>query len=264
MITVKVKEERKPQQYDYTLSSLSDLDSLLKNIYAPIIGRYSIGLTLKELRDVKYLINNKGKYNHVDITVEVTDTFFKKLSLAMPDVSFSEKKGLYEYFMEGVSKRNLLLSKNVARLAYSSVGKSYSEIDELLDVLYKNYGSYMSISESDLSKHIVVNTIVYPRTVLINYINLTRWRKSMLNKCLSSISPDIVLASMIKTVKKLHSEKDKYFKSGVAPKYIRELNTRNLNLMYYILVINKPRSFNDITILLEMYERGISFYDLPQ
>lgn len=258
MIKILVKEDKTVVDYNYMISSLTNLEELMKAIYKPIIGRYSIGLELTELRDIKFILNNKSRYNHLDLYLILTEKIYKDISLALPSSIKSETKSMFEYLKEGITKRNLLIQSNVVYLLYSSIGKSYEEIDDVLDLLKDKFGSFMQISEKDLSKYIVVNTITYPRTVLISYINLNKYRKKKLEKCLNDISPDIVLASMVKTIKKLHKEKNEYLSTGLGSKFIKELNTRNLNLMYYTLVSNKPYYLNDIVILLELYERGVS------
>lgn len=258
MITIKLKEDRQSVEYDYLLTSLSELEDVMKIIYKPILGVYHIGLTFTEMSDIKFLLNNRSRYNHLDIHLLLSESMYKKVSLAMPNSIQAEKSSIFDYLKEGISTRNLLISKKVVSLLYSSVGKSYEEIDDILDILYKQFGPFMQISAKDLSKYLVINTVVYPRTVLISYINLNRWRRTQLEKCLSDISPEIVTAAMIKNVKKLHEQKSKYLSSGLGTKFIKELNTKNLNLMYYHLVSNKPRNLNDIVLLLELYERGLS------
>lgn len=258
MITVKVKEDRTPIDYDYVVSSMEELDERMKSIYKPIIGVYNIGLTLTSLVDIKFILNNKGRYNHLNLDILLSSGTYRKLSLAMPDLVADEKRSFWDYMQEGISKRNLLIDRKTVSIMYSSIGKSYEEIDDILDVLYKEFGAFMKIDSKDLSKHLVLTNIVYPRTVLISYINLHRWRDSQLKRCLDDISPEIVVASMVKTTKKLHEQKIKYLNSGIGTKFIRTLNTKNLNLMYRTLVTNKPYHLNDITILLEIYERGIN------
>lgn len=259
MISIKLKEDRQAVEYDYLLSSLSELEDIMKIIYKPILGVYHVGLQFTEMSDIKFLLNNKARYNHLDIHLLLTESLYKKVSLAMPNAVSVEKSSIYDYLKEGISTRNLLINKKVVSLLYNSVGKSYEEIDDILDTLHAQFGPFMQISAKDLSKYLVINTIVYPRTVLISYINLSRWRSTQLTKCLSDISPDIVTAAMIKNVKKLHEQKSKYLSSGLGSNFIKELNTKNLNLMYYTLVSNKPRYLNDIVLLLELYERGIPY-----
>lgn len=257
MISIDLKEDKKPIEFDYSISSIESLDEFVKVAYKPIFGVYKIALYLKSLKEIKYVLSNKSKYSHLDIHLLLDNNIYTKLSLAVPDLVNEGKKSMWEFLKDGVSDRRLLIDKKVLSLLYSSVGKSYDEITETLDILEKQFGPFMLISDKDLSEYIVINNIVYPRTVLISYINLYRWRKQKLTKCLEDISPDIVLASMIKQVKKLHEEKNKYLTTGLGSKFIQNLNTRNLNLMYYTLVVNKPYTLNDIVLLLEIYERGL-------
>ena len=262
MVSIKVKEDKVVIDYDYLVSSLAELEELMKVIYKPIFGLYKVGLSLHELRDIKFLLNNKEKYSHLDIYLTLTEKMYKDLSLAMPHAIKEDRGSIFDYLMDGISKRNLLIQKSAVYTLYNSISKSYEEIDDTLDLLEKKFGPFMSISEKDLSKYVILNKITYPRTVLIDYINLNPYRKQKLQKCLTDISPDIVLAAMIKNVKKLHEQKSKYLVKGLGNKFIRDLNTRNLNMMYYVLCCMKPYYLNDITVLLEIYERGISYNDL--
>lgn len=258
MISIKLKEDRQSIEYDYLLTSLSELEDVMKIVYKPILGIYHIGLLFTDIADIKLLLKNRSTYNHLDVDLLLSEGMYKKISLAMPDSIHAEKASIFDYIKQGIFSRNLLMSKKVVSLLYSSVGKSYEEIDDILDLLYSKFGPFIQITAKDLSKHLVLNTVVYPRTVLISYINLSRWRKSQLTKCLSDISPEIVTAAMVKNVKKLHEQKVKYLTTGLGSKFIKELNTRNLNLMYYTLVSNKSRYLNDIVVLLELYERGMT------
>lgn len=257
MIIIRVKEEKQPSDFDYVLSTLPELDELMKVIYKPIIGTYRIGLTLTILQDIKFLLNNKSRYSHLEITLTLPEQVYKKLTLAIPNLKEAVGGSMFDYLIEGIEKRNLLIDKKVLHSLYSSVGKSFDEIDDVLDMLKDKFGPFMSISIKDISKYVVLNTTVYPRTVLVSYINLYRFREQQLHKCLSDISPDIVIASMVKQVKKIHEQKVKYLESGIGTAFIKNLNTKNLNLMYRVLVTNKPYSLNDVTLLLEIYERGL-------
>jgi hypothetical protein len=262
MINIILKEDKQNIDYDYIFKDLIEFKEKTKSIYKPILGIYNIGLYLKDIRDIKELLNNKNKYNHLNIDLLLEENIFKQITLAIPDLKTSENKNFMEYLIDGISKRNMIINKKVVYLMYNSIGKSFMEIDEILDKLYSIYGSFMEITDKDVSKYIIINDIVYPRNVLIAYINLDKYRKIKLEKCLSSISKDIVLASMVKQVKKLHEQKIKYLNTGLGNKFIKTLNTKNLNLMYYLLVTTKPYYLNDIIILLEIYERGLSLNDI--
>lgn len=262
MIDITLKEDKITRYYDYVLSNVEDFNDLMKIIYVPIIGRYKIGLTLTDINEIKSILYNSERYSHIDIYITLNEVVYKKLILAVPTLVSDAKPSILEYLKQGISKRNLIIKENVVYVIYQSVGKSYEEVDDILDLLVRVFGPFVEITKDGLSRHIVINNIVYPRSVLVNYINLTRYRKSLLERCLKDISPDIVIASMVKQVKKLHEDKCKYLASGLGTDFIKNLNTRNLNMMYYHLVVNKPYHLNDISVILEIYERGIEVNDL--
>ena len=256
MVKVISEETAKELKFHYAFKSVDEFYELAKSIYCPIIGRYTFGLKLTEMSEIKQMIENKARYNHFDIYIILKDPIMKKFYLAMPNYKEKEETP-WDYFMAGISSRNLLIEKKARRILYSSIEHSYEDIDDILNLLSDKFGEFVYITMNDISKHIPIKDIVYPRTVVIEYINMGRYRKSKLEKCLKSISPDILLPSMVKQVKKLHKEKDQYLKNGLGNSVIKDLNTRNLNLLYYTLVINKPYYLNDPVVLLEIYERGI-------
>lgn len=258
MIEVILDDDKLNINFDYVVSSIEDLKELMKDIYKPIFGEYVIKLTLKELQDIKYVVQNQGMFGHLKLYVCLSSSVFKKFQLAMPNADLKSKMTLYEYMMEGIGTRGLLIDKDAVRSLYSSIGKTREEVDIALDILSNNFGRYLRITKKELSKYFALNEIVYPRTVLLDYIRLSRFRKSRLHRCLRDIDDDIVLAAMVKNIKALHKEKVKYLSTGLGSDLIRKLNTRNINLLYYILVVAKPYHLNDVVVLLELYERGIS------
>ena len=263
MISIDVKEEREIEEFDFSISSISELDELLLKYYKPLLkSQYVVRIELKEMTDIKFLINNSAKYNVYDVHLMVSEVQFKRLQLSMPNQIKRKKMSFYEYLQEGIYKRHLLMKKNIVRLLYSSVDKSYENIDDVLDVLHSKFGEYIYITEKDLSETIVVNSIVYPRTVLIQYINMDRYRSNSLRRCLADMSQDIVLGSFIKNVKLLHKQKCEYLRTGLGSNFIKRLNTYNLNLMYYHLVSSRTRNLNDICIILYLYEKGVNSHDL--
>ncbi len=261
MVEIIVKEEKKVITYDYITKSLDELNNLLKILYKPILGVYSIVIECNDLVEPKFILNNKNKYNHINLKILLSPNKYKKLCLAMPNQIEEVNITLFQYLKEGIQNKNLIIKPNLVSLIYKSINKSKEEIDYVLDKLYEEYGSYVYITEKDLSNVIVLNKIVYPRTVLIDYINLNRYRKENIEKCISTINQDIILGSMIKNIKKLRKDKYKYLSSGIGDKFIKTLNTRNMNLLYYTLMLCVDKNVKDVIVILELYERGLNLND---
>lgn len=260
MVLIRIKEDSENTEYDYSVKSIDELTILLHNIYKPILSpSYKISLSLSALADIKFILNNQQRYDHIELYLILTEGTFRYISLAMPGVVKSVNKTSYDYFIDGIAKRHLIIRKNDLNILYHSIIHSYEEIDYILDLLYNKFGSFTEISKNDMSKYIVLNDIVYPRQVLIAYINLYRFRSSMLYRCLNCMNENIVMASMVKALKQFHTKKCEYLKTGLCSNFIKTLNTRNLNYLYYLFIVKKPYHFNDVTVLLSLYERGITF-----
>lgn len=242
-------------QYDYKVDSLDKLHELMDVIYKPIIGAYVVVFDVSRMRDAKTVLQYRSKYNHLDLILHMPEKVYKELLLASPNLSDLRKgSSPFEYLKDGITSRLLLIETRAVSKLYASIGHSTEEIDDALDLLESKFGTGIYIRIDDIAKHISISDVVYPRTVVLAYISKLRWRKSLLTKCLSTINKDVVLAAMIKNLKALHKAKSEYLRTGVGQEYIKKLNTRNLNMLYYTFCVWKPYNFNDVVVLLEIYE----------
>lgn len=96
---------------------------------------------------------------------------------------------------------------------------------------------------------------MYPRTVLLSYLELDRYRTQKLEKCQKEMNNEVIIGAMVNNIKKFVKEKNIYFKTGKCSNLIKSINTDNLNIMYRVLVVER-NGLNDINILLSLYERG--------
>lgn len=65
---------------------------------------------------------------------------------------------------------------------------------------------------------------------------------------------------MVKTITSMVEQKQVYYRTAKSNWILDKIDTFNLILMYRVLVVERGR-IRDITLLLELYERGLSSYD---
>ena len=255
---VRVVTQQQEKHFDYVLSSLEDFYDLNKYIYKPILAeRYSIQLNLSSIKDVKEIILNGVNYSHFDLLILTSKDNLKRLQLMSPNNEAVKELSAWEYFNLGIQKRSLLFQKDLVYALYASLDKTFKEIDDALDFIQSITQPMQEITTSLVEPYYPITNIVYPRNVLIQFINLGEWRWHLLNKSISQIGADVVLNATIKQVQNIHSQKCRYLKGKIEHDSIIEINTDNLNLLYYILHLKKCYGIRDITILYNIYERKL-------
>lgn len=258
MIKIIQKDQKEDVPYQYAIKGLEELTELMHVIYKPILQpAYDIKIELKEYNEVRHILTNRSMYEHLNLYIFLPTTVYKYLLQAMPSIGKSTQVSLLDYFKKGITDRHLLIDSKAVYPLYNSIKGSYSEVDGVLDLLLKEFGAYNHIYLKDLQKYFVIDNLCYPRQVLLSYIQMDRYRKSKLKKCRKDFNENLIIASMVKNVKVLHKQKLQYLQSGIGKPFIKNLNTKNLNLMYYVLVVKKPYSLNNIGILMDIYERGV-------
>ena len=94
----------------------------------------------------------------------------------------------------------------------------------------------------------------------MEYLWLRRYREYKLMKCLAQVGNNVVVGAFIKNVKTFIKEKENYIKTGQSSNLIKSIDTDRLCLMYRVFVLDK-NGISDATILLKLYERGLTSYD---
>lgn len=250
-------------RFDYNLKKFEDFYELAKVLTRKITGIYCIRIKSDSYKDIIKFINNSENYRHLLVYIEMSDTLLKYVLLQKPGANVIDSKANFDVFKELVSKYNILFDKYSMSKMYWAIGHSYEEMDEALMLLKQQCPDRKEVTESDLTKLFVIDTLVYPRSVLIQYIRLDRGRKRALEKCLSYFGNDIALFSMRKTALSFLEEKTKYLKSGEGSGLIKSLPMKNIVRMCNSLAFGRS-NFMDITTILNLYERGETINDYLQ
>lgn len=260
---VPVKKTTAKGMHDYMFKDFSSFYKVADVITVPLKGQYSIGITTEDADAVREFLKSADRYGHLMISIYMPESVVEHMSLYNTRLNVAERVKPFDIMVKLVSGRQLLLDKGVIYTLYNTVGHSEEEMTNAVELLYRKYGPQNKISENMLAEDFVINKITYPRSVLLAYLWLDRWRKTKLKKCIADVGNDVALASCIKRIKELQAGKADYFRTGCASNLIKSLDTFRITLMYRVLVTDRE-NMRDLTLLMEMYERGLTPDDYIQ
>lgn len=255
---VRVVTQNQDEHFDYVFNNLEDFYETTKFIYKPILAdRYSIQLNLSNINDIKSIILNEVNYSHFDIIILTTKDILKRLQLMTPNNEAVKELSAWDYYNLGIQRRGLLFHKDLTYALYTSLDKSFKEIDDALDFIQSITHPLQEITIEFVEPYYPITNIVYPRNVLVQFIKMGEWRWHLLKKSISQVGADIVLNATIKQIQAIHHQKCRYLKGKIENDSIVTLNTDNINLLYYIFYLKKCYGIRDITILYNIYERKL-------
>lgn len=248
---------------DYIFNSFSAFYEVCDLLTVSIFGRYRIAVKTEVIKDIQEFIKVNTAYDHLIISIYTSKAAIDYISAYNPNVNIQDNVSFYEQFKDMISDRNILLEKKAMNILYSSVEHDIIAMETVLDNIVKEFGIDQIITEKMLSTIVILNKIVYPRTVLLAYLRLERYRDVKLKKSIEDLGNDVVLGAMRKNIKALIKEKTVYLRTGQGSWLIKELNTTNLVLMYRALIV-ECGEISDVQILLNLYEGGKTIYDYLQ
>lgn len=250
-------------EHDYMFKDFNSFYQIANVITVPLVGKYSIGVTTDDVQAIKEFIAIESKYSALWVSIYVAENIIDNMTAYDVNLSVAERVKPFDVFKQLVHKRELLFEKKLMLTAYMSIEHTDEAMGQFVEELYQKFGSHNLITERMLSEIVILNKVVYPRTVLIEYLMLDRWREYKLRKCLDTVGNDVALGACIKNIKNLFNEKVSYYKTGKANNLVKVLSARRINLMYRVLVSERC-GMTDLSILLKLYERGLSCYDFME
>lgn len=254
-------KEKDSRTYDYVFKSFKLFYTIADLMTYKLNGRYCICIETEDVEGVAEFIGKAEQYSALDVYIYVPEQVLEKLQLNYPNAVFGKSVKMIEVFKELVSKYGVLFDKGVMYTLYNSIPHEISDMDAALRLIVQTYNvESETITEKMLSKLFVLNKTVYPRTVLLSFLNMDRYRWSKLNKSVETIGNDIVFFAMRKNLKTFMEEKASYFKTGSAKPLIKSIDTRNLCLMYRCLYLENA-GIQDVSLIMQLYEKGESVYD---
>lgn len=257
------KKSQKILDADYIFKDFESFYELAKVITVPLVGMFNICIQSDKVKDIQEFVKVADRYAYMNIRIYAAKSTIDYISMYNPSLVIEDSRSAFDVFKELVEREQLLFAKGMMNVLYSSIEHDYETMDSVVKQLHEEFGAQVTITEQMLSKHYILNKTVYPRSVVIAYLRCDRWRKFKLKQCLEEVGNDIAVGAVVKNIKLLFNEKVKYFKSGNGSNLIKSIDTQRLLLMYRIFVIDR-NGLDDLSLLLELYERGISVYDIVQ
>lgn len=256
------KKSKKVQlpEFQYRFKGFDEFYELTKYIHVSIYGAYYVNIVSDDYDAIVQFINQSESYKSIFIYIEIDEALLNYLVLAKPGVSLLGGQSNYEMFKDLIGKHNVLFDKNVIDKVYYAIGHSYEEMEEALLLIKDTYPDSKVITLDQVSRLFVIETLIYPRSVLIMYLRLDRGRERDLDKCIENFGNDIVLYSMRKTLRKFLKEKIAYLKSGNGSYLIKTIPVTNLMNMLRVLDYERM-GFMEIKTIMRLYEKGESIYD---
>lgn len=247
--------------FDYIFKKIEEFEQVVPYLYLPLSGVYRVALVTTNIDNVLDIIQNEQKYSNLALTIFMEEQAMDKVASYVPEANFEQSINTYQMFVDLVAERHLLFERHLLYKVYRSIDHNLIEMMNVLDEIVMKFGSEIEITEKQVSTIIAINDIVYPRQVIMKFIEMDIYRWRLYNKCIKQLGNDIMIGSFVKSLKDFVKAKTRYLKTGQGNKYIREMNTSNLAIAYRIFVTERV-SINDSYILLKLYENGVSEKDL--
>ena len=258
---VKFKKSQGMEEADFEFKTLDDFRDAASLLLAPLVGNYRVNIATEDVIGIQEFVREANLYNHLTVRIYTTQAVIDYITMRDSSVVVDRDIKEYDLFKQLASQRNLLLERGLLFTLYGSVEHSTEEMNKLLDLLLNEFGANRMITEKMAAQFIILNKTVYPRRVMMEYLFLSRWRKSKLDKCVKVIGNDITVRAIIKNLKQLVTEKSQYLKTGKGSAQIRAINTERLLVMYRVFGLERCR-INDVYVLLKLYEKGVSVRDI--
>ncbi len=249
-------------RFDYTFPKFADFYETANVLTASLVSSYNIRIKSDSYKDIIEFINSDNPYPWLNIYIETTQGTLDYIALGKPDATFLSSKTNWDTFLELIQRYGILFDRNCIRILYGAIAHDYESMVDALLKIQEEYGD-KKITESDISALFVVDNLVYPRTVCIDYLRMDRWRRSRAIRCISYFGNDLVLYSIRKNVDNYMDEKLKYLKTGTGSGLIKTIPVNNIVRLQNALYFGRQR-FMDILTILDLYEKGETVYDTVQ
>lgn len=250
-------------RYDYIFKDFAQFYEIANTLTYSIFGRYTIKIVTDVIEDVIVFIKNSEKYMFLDISIYMPEAAIDYIQQYDTKINVQGSVRDIDAFKELISNKNILFEKGVMYTLYNSIQHDSESMEKALNLIVSEIGLGVPISEKILSTLFLLNKVVYPKTVLISFIQMNRYRWAKFEKSISTVGNRVLLAAMIKNIKQFINDKVVYYKTGKVSTFTKNLNTDNLMLLYRVLV-SERENVNDARLLLTLYERSLSPYDILQ
>ena len=251
-------------KYDYVFEDFNSFYQTVSVLTVPLVGKYTIGIKTDVVQEIYDFVSVEMEYMDMVIDIYVPESTINYISMYRSDIKITGRISPFSVFKELIQQKSVLFANmKLVGIVYASIDHDVTVMSIFLDSLVSEFGANTLITEKMLESKLILNKVVYPRQVLISFLKMEKYRKSKLYKCLETMGNDIVLGAMVKGIKAILEAKQVYFKTGKVDNTIKYLDTQNVMQMYRVLVTERM-GLNDVVLLLDLYERGLSTYALIQ
>lgn len=247
--------------YDYVFKSFDEFYDISYYIKYPLFGVYSIAIITNKINDMIRFIDNEDSYFHFDITIMMEEAQIQKVAVVRPDVKLESVAGAYDTWKRMVSERELLFDEYMTYKLYASIEHDTASMIEALDLVKNEYPNGELITKDRLSKLFVLDETIYPRQVLLKFLNMERSRWKLLRMCQEQMDNGVIVGATVNNIRKLVESKAIYFRTGITQEYIKRINTQNLIIAEKVFCTNRY-GLDEPFILYKLYENGLSVGDI--
>lgn len=247
--------------YDYVFKSFDEFYDISYYIKYPLFGVYSIAIITNKINDMIRFIDNEDSYFHFDITIMMEEAQIQKVAVVRPDVKLESVAGAYDTWKRMASERELLFDEYMTYKLYASIEHDTASMIEALDLVKNEYPNGELITKDRLSKLFVLDETIYPRQVLLKFLNMERSRWKLLRMCQEQMDNGVIVGATVNNIRKLIESKAIYFRTGITQEYIKRINTQNLIIAEKVFCTNRY-GLDEPFILYKLYENGLSVGDI--
>lgn len=256
-------KKTKVGRHDFVYDSFLAFYKMAEVTTVSLEGQLSVGIVSREVQEVLRFIDRETDFHNMIITIYMPVEQVRFLELGNPGISIKDNVRSFDVFKGICSEKNLLFKKGVDITLYNSIEHEYNDMYTALSFVAEKFGAFTEITEKMIAPYFILNKIVYPRTVVLNFLWMSKVREIKLKQCVDSVGEDVALWASVKNVEELLKQKAAYFSKGVGSRLIKSIDTRRLLLMYRVFVTEREH-LDDVTLLYYLYERGLSSYDFIQ
>lgn len=220
-------------------------------------GKYKIAIVTNDMSSIEYFLKIQDRFKHLILDIIVEDEVIDTLLLNVDnDINVDRNRSPWSLFEELCTERNLLFEKNLMSKVYNSIPHNLEDMELILNIIQKEFHN-KKIIRKELEQILVLNDIVYPRQVLIDFLNLNKKRWDTLRRCRLHLTDNVIIGAIINNIKSIYQEKMNYLLSGIGERRIQVINTNNLLLLYRCFILERDRC-NSLDLIFYGYEKGKS------
>lgn len=212
-----------------------------------------LNLTCNRIADAQELRRMYSSREDLDIRVVTSESLFAKLTAMYPnEVKVLSK---WDMFERAVEEYQVRFARGCMRVLFNAVDdKTFQGYRDAVLLLKQKFPAYYEITAEDIAKYFYVQDAVFPRQVLIAFLQGRRERWVLLKKCESFYPSSMVYYAMRENLEKLIEAKGQLYKTGKGNYLTGQIHAHNLAMMKSVFLL----PIKDPYVLMKFYEGGFT------